>query len=125
MQGSSRYTDPVHGEFARCFEPPPAGGTSNETFRSTVFMRRSQGGVTTGVNATGDVTVAISLAGTGGDGTESYRSEMTGLMMSGGSLPALVAIRESPFLMSTGATTIKPIRGGGPRPGARRPEHCP
>ncbi len=100
-----------HRRFTQSFPPPAPGTTNTHTFGSTIEVEVSQDGGNTfsAVTMTANSTVRVAHAGTGGDGTHHFDTEMLALSLSG---PGLL-IRESPTLPSRGQTSIRPASGGG------------
>jgi hypothetical protein len=100
-------TNVVHKGFTDSFPPPPPGMTNVHTFGSQVEGDVSfDGGVTYQAFSTSGPTT-VRIFGEYGSGNPSYYdTEMLGMNLSGGTLPAGVMIRESPMLASTGQTII-------------------
>jgi len=107
--------NPVHKNFTQCYPPPLNINDSNTySFGSQVEMDVStDGGITwLPVSASGTTVVRIKKTGQSGS-AESYDTEMLQLNISGGSLPPVVMIRESPTKQSIGLTNILQVGGGG------------
>jgi hypothetical protein len=100
-----------HRRFMQSFPPPAPGTTNTHTFGSAIEVEVSQDGGNTfsTVLMTANSTVRVGHAGTGGDGTHHFDTEMLALNLTG---PGFM-IRESPTRRSTGQTTIRPASGGG------------
>jgi hypothetical protein len=93
--------------------PPPPGSPVTHNFGSHVEFEISFNGGTTYTSITANAANTMQIAYQSSSGGEdTYLTEMTKLDIIGGSLPAGVQIRESPTLVSTGETHIKPVPGG-------------
>jgi fluoride ion exporter CrcB/FEX len=103
-----------HKLFNTWDEPPAFGVTQSHTIDSKVdFQLSTDGGVTfTETRAPATITVAIKNV-RGFQGRSTYDTEMTQLDVSGGELPAMLQIRESPTKASKGGTSSLAGGGGG------------
>ncbi len=106
--------DVRHKLFTAWDEPPRFGATQSHTFDSKLdFQLSTDGGMTFAeVRASSTVTVAIKNV-RGFQGRSTYDTEMTQLDVSGGDLPPILRIRESPTKASKGGTSSLAGGGGG------------
>jgi hypothetical protein len=104
-----------HGSFSTGVVPPlTPGGSLTKSFTSQVQVDISLNyGETWQSCVVSNVPVTVGITNLGSDGEDIlYGTELTQLDISGGTLPSLVRIRESPTLASTGQTHIQPDTGG-------------
>lgn len=101
-----------HFGFSTSIAPPTGGGTTIDTFNSTVSVEASLNSGPFGpLQGNGPTSVSVTHIGTIGN-TSTFDTEMLALNITGGSLPPGVMLRESPFLASLGQTTITNSGGG-------------
>ncbi len=103
-----------HKLFTGWMEPPLFGASQTHTFDSQLdFQLSTDGGLHfTAARAPATMTVTINNV-RGFQGRSTYETEVTQLDVSGGDLPALVQIRESPTKASKGGTSSLAGGGGG------------
>ena len=100
-----------HRRFTESF-PPPAGGVSTtHSFGSSVEFDRQSPAGGPGIHVVADALCTV-IVTPSAIGTQTFDTEMLALNISGGGLPALTMIRESPTFKSTGRTTVRPAADG-------------
>jgi hypothetical protein len=92
--------------FTASYSPPAPGNTVVHSFGALLDCDVSWDAGLTWSHSSAPATETVK---TFADYSGVYEEEMFGLDISGGSLPAGVMIRESPFLHSDGETTIDPV----------------
>jgi hypothetical protein len=98
--------NPVLRNFTSTFPPPSPGGSSTNTFGSTVDMMLSTDGGMTYNPVSAPAAVTVHTAWNLTDGiVQYYDTEMLQLDISGGGLPPAFRIRESPTKASLGRTS--------------------
>jgi len=101
----------IHRRFTQNFPPPPPGVMETHSFGSQVSFQLSTDGGRTFIqqSAMAQATVSLRADPTAPD---LFDTEMTQLDITGGTLPAVMRIRESPTRASTGQTQVQPVPGG-------------
>ena len=110
--GQVDFSNPSHYAFTNCFAPPAnIGDTTVHTFGSMAMGTITiTGGPTFGMVAPAQTSVQVIFISQNGN-IKTFANEMTQLVISGGNLPPLAMIRESPTHATTGMTTIENVGG--------------
>ncbi|MCX6879766.1 MAG: HYR domain-containing protein [Verrucomicrobia bacterium] len=102
-----------HRQFSEGVAPPVLGASVSHSFSSQVAMDVSLDGGATWQSVSAPATCGITLEHVADVGSvEDYSLEVTHWVVSGGSLPVGVMIRESPTRASNGSTTARSTGGG-------------